>query len=117
MALQARDGGGWSRTRYFLLLAPLEPGVTAGRSLLQPGSVYVFPRDGFVRMSAYHWPGVGEVLEPHWANPRPVRPVRCVPVVPDDLPFPVKTHDAARTDALSQSDSWGFPWLEPVSGR
>lgn len=117
MALQARDGGGWSRTRYFLSLAPLDSSVTAGRNLLQPGSVYVLPRDGFVQMPAYHWPGLGDVLEPHWANPRPVRPIMRVPVAPDDFPLSVRTHDAAQIDTLSQSDPWGFPWLEPVSGR
>lgn len=113
MALQLREGGSWSPTRYFLSLAPVAPNVSNGRSLLQPGSVYVLPSHRFEQMPAYTWPGLGDVLEPHWANPEPVEPVMRVPVSPDDFPFPVRTHDAARVDTLSQSDPWGFPWLEP----
>ncbi len=112
MALQLREGRAWSPTRYFLSLAPVDPGVTDGRTLLQPGSVYVLPPGGFEQMPAYSWPGVGDVLEPHWASPQSVEPVMCIPVSPDDFPLPVKIHDAARVDVLSRRDPWGFPWLE-----
>ena len=113
MALQVREHGSWSPMRYFLSLAPRDPNVTEGRRLLQTGYVYVLPRDGFDRMPAYNWPGVGDVLELHWANPQVVQPLMCVPVSPADFPLPVRVHAAARVDALSQSDPWGFPWLEP----
>ncbi len=118
MALQVREGSAWSSMRYFLSLAPRDSGLprasaTDGRSLLQPGSVYVLPLHGFEQMHAYSWPGLGDVLEPHWANPQPVEPVMRVSVSPDDFPLPVRIHDAARVDARSQSDPWGFPWLEP----
>lgn len=106
-ALQV-DGG---EMGYFLSFAPLEPGVQDGRTLMTPGCVYVLPRAGFEQMPPYHWPGLGEVTEPHWVNPDPVTPLMCVPVIPDDFPFPVRTHDAARVDALCQTDPWGFPWL------
>lgn len=113
MALQVWEGGAWSPMRYFLSLAPVDPGVTDGRSLLQPGSVYVLPPHGFEQMPAYSWPGLGDVLEPHWANPQPVRPLMRVSISPDGFPLPVRIHDAARVDVRSQSDPWGFPWLEP----
>ncbi len=112
MALQLREGDSWSPTRYFLSLAPVDPNVSNGRSLLQPGSVYVLPSHGFEQMPAYTWPGLGDVLEPHWANPQPVESVMRIPVSPDDFPLLVKIHDAARIDALSRRDPWGFPWLE-----
>lgn len=115
MALQVREHDSWSSMRYFLSLAPRDPGVTDGRSLFQEGSVYVLPPHGFEQMPAYHWPGLGDVLEPHWANPQPVRPIMRVPVSPDDFPLPVRIHDAVRVDVLSQTDPWGFPWLEPVT--
>lgn len=112
MAVQVREEGGrWSPPRYFLSLAPRDPSVTDGRALLSPGFVYVLPRDGFEQMPPYDWPGLGTVLEPHWVSPNPVRSLLCVPVAPADFPLPVRTHDAARVDALSQSDPWGFPWL------
>ena len=79
MALQIRDRGDWSSMRYFLSLAPRDPGVTDGRNLLQAGSVYVLPSHGFEQMPVYHWPGLGDVLEPHWANPQPIRPLMRVP--------------------------------------
>ena len=53
MALQLREGDSWSPTRYFLSLAPVAPNVSDGRSLLQPGSVYVLPSHGFEQMPAY----------------------------------------------------------------
>lgn len=113
MALQVREAdGSWSPMRYFLSLAPRDPGETDGRSLLSPGFVYVLP-EGFEQMPPYDWPGLGTVREPHWVNPNPVQPLLCVPVTPADFPFPVRTHGAARVDALCASDPWGFPWLEP----
>jgi len=102
----------WSRMYYFLSLAPVDPSTTDGRSLLSAGSIYVFSPDSFERMPAYHWPGLGDVLEPHWVSSQPVRPIMRVAVSPADFPLPVRTHDAARVDALSQTDPWGFPWLE-----
>lgn len=114
MALQVRKTDMWSTMYYFLSLAPRDPNVTDGCELLRAGSVYVLPSDGFEQMPPYHWPNLGDVLEPHWACPEPVRPIMCVPVSPVDFPFPVRTHDASRVDALSQSDPWGFPWLDPA---
>nr|WP_216328892.1 hypothetical protein [Deinococcus aestuarii] len=112
-AVQVREAdGGWSPMRYFLSLAPRDRSITDGRSFLSPGFVYVLPRGGFEPMPPYEWPGMGEVREPHWVSPNPVRPLLCVPVSPADFPLPVRTHDAARVDALSQLDPWGFPWLE-----
>lgn len=113
MALQVRERGYSSPMRYFLSLSPVESGVTDGRNLLQAGSVYVLPPHGFEQMPAYEHPGLGEVLEPHWINPQPVRPITRVPVAPEDFPLLVRTHDAARVNPLSQTDPWGFPWLEP----
>lgn len=113
MALQVHEHGSWSPMRYFLSLAPRGPNVTEGRKLLQNGYVYVLPKNGFEQMPAYHWPGLGDVLEPHWATPHFVRPLMYVSVSPADFPLPVRTHDAAHVDALSQTDPWGFPWLEP----
>ena len=110
MTLQLHEHGSWSQMRYFLSLAPRDPDVTEGRELLQNGYVYVLPKNGFEQMPAYHWPGLGDVLEPHWANSHPVRPLLHVPVSPADFPLPVRIHDAARVDALSQTDPWGFPW-------
>lgn len=113
MALEVRAAeGGWSGRRYFLSLAPRHPAVTDGRALLSPGFVYVLPPAGFEPMPPYTWPGLGTVREPHWVNPRSVRPLLCVPVFPADFPLPVRVHGAARVDALSQRDPWGFPWLE-----
>lgn len=111
-ALQLREGGRWSPMRYYLSLAPRGPAVTDGRSLLSPGVVYVLPRDRFGAMPPYDWPGLGTVREPQWVSPVPVRPLFRVPVTPDDFPLPVRTHDAARVDALCAADPWGFPWLE-----
>lgn len=62
-------------------------------------------------MPPYDWPGLGRVREPHWVNPGPVQALFCVSVFPADLPLTVRTHDAARGDALSRADPWGFPWL------
>ncbi len=114
MALQVEEQGEWSPMRYFLSLSPVDSSVTDGRDLLMEGNVYVLPGDGFERMPAYRHPGLGRVLEAHWVNPQPVRPVMRVPVLPEDFPLPVRTHDAARVNPLSQSDPWGFPWLEPT---
>lgn len=114
MALQVRKTNAWSTMYYFLSLAPHDADITDGRELLRTGSVYVLPPDGFEQMPAYHWPSLGDVLEPHWANPRPVHPIMRVPVSPIDFPLPVRAHDAARVDALSQTDPWGFPWLDPA---
>ncbi|WP_184026407.1 hypothetical protein [Deinococcus budaensis] len=112
MALQVQQPGGeWSSMRYFLSLAPRDPAVTDGRSLLSPGFVYVLPRAGFEQMPPYDWPGLGTVREPHWVSPDGVRPLLCVPVTPADFPLPVRRHDAARVDALCAADPWGFPWL------
>lgn len=113
MALQLREpGGGWSSMLYFLSLAPRGPAVADGRSLLSPGCAYVLPPDGFDPMPPYDWPGLGTVREPQWVSPVPARPLLQVPVTPDDFPLPVRTHDAARVDALCAADPWGFPWLE-----
>ena len=114
MALQIEEQGEWSPVRHFLSFSPVDSSVTDGRDLLREGSVYVLPRHNFEQMPAYEWPGLGKVLEPHWVNPLPVRPVMRVPVSPKDFPLPVRTHDAARVNSLSQSDPWGFPWLEPA---
>lgn len=113
MALQMQEpGGGWSSMRYFLSLAPRDPQVTDGRSLLTPGFVYVLPRAGFEPMPPYDWPGLGTVREPHWVRADGVRPLLRVPVTPADFPLPVRRHDAGRVDALCGADPWGFPWLE-----
>lgn len=116
-AVQVRHADGWSTMRYFLSLAPREEKVTDGRSLLRGGSVYVLPRDGFERMPPYEWPGLGDVLEPHWANPRSVTALFRVSVAPADFPLPVRTHDADRVDALCRADPWGFPWLDVTNDR
>jgi hypothetical protein len=113
MALQVWGPGGWSGMNYFLSFAPRDQAVSAGRDLLRAGFIYVLPAAGFLQMPPYLWPGLGEVCEPHWVCPAQVRPVLCVPVTPADFPLPVRIHDAAHIDALSQSDPWGFPWLNP----
>ncbi|UQN05157.1 hypothetical protein [Deinococcus sp. QL22] len=117
MVMQRRGPEGqWSTTRYFLSLAPYDRGgevqPTDGRALLRPGSVYVLPPEGFEEMPPYQWPGVGEVREPQWINPNPVRPVLCVPMSPADFPLPVRTHHADTIDARCMADPWGFPWLD-----
>lgn len=111
LAVQVRQGAGWSAMHHFLSLAPKDLSVTDGRSLLSDGWVYVLPSAGFKQMPPYDWPGLGEVLEPHWACPEMVAPVMRVPVSPADFPLPVRTHDAARVDGLAQTDPWGFPWV------
>ncbi|WP_420596289.1 hypothetical protein [Deinococcus sp.] len=111
MALQIADASGWASMRYFLSFASDDPTVKVGRDLLAPGFVYVLPRDGFVQMPPYLWPNLAEVLEPHWINPAAVTPLLCLPVMPNDFPLPVRTHDAARVAALIAADPWGFPWL------
>ncbi|WP_245872721.1 hypothetical protein [Deinococcus planocerae] len=96
-AVQVREAnGGWSTTRYFLSLAPRDPGVTDGCSLLSPGFVYVLPRDGFEPMPPYEWPGLGEVREPHWISPAPVRP-RSGPCSPCPSRPPTSRCRSART--------------------
>ncbi len=112
MALRVRREGQWSEMRYFLSVAPRVPGVTDGRDLLAPGFVYVLDGTGFSPSPPYQHGGLGCVQEAHWVNPNPVTPLLCVPVTPADFPLPVRLHDAARVDALSASDPWGFPWLE-----
>jgi len=112
MALQVQQlSGEWSPTQYFLSLAPRDPAVTDGRSLLAPGFVYVLPPQGFEQMPPYDWPGLGTVREPHWISSDAVRPVLRVAVAPADFPLTVRTHDAARVDALCRAAPWGFPWL------
>lgn len=111
MAVQPRTGDGWGPMRYYLSLASDVP-VRSGRSLLRPGHVHVLTRDGFRRMPPYTWPGVGEVLEPHWARTSPVVPAPSVPVTPDDLPIEVRTHDTALVARRARADPWGFPWLD-----
>ena len=115
MALQQWENGQWSAMRYFYSVAPCSPEVTNARNLLKPGAVYVLSRAGFSQSAAYEHGGLGLVQEAHWVNPEPVRPLMTVPVTPADFPLPVRLHDAARVDALSQTDPWGFPWLEPVT--
>ena len=112
MALQVKEGGGWSQMLYFLSFASRHPGAEDGSDLLASGFVYVLPADSFEQMPPYDWPGLGHVQEAHWINPNPVAPLMCVSVTPTDFPLPVRLHDAARVDALSASDPWGFPWLE-----
>ncbi|PNY80134.1 hypothetical protein [Deinococcus koreensis] len=113
MALRQWEDGQWSPMRYFYSVAPLASEVTDARTLLQPGAVYVLSRSGFRQSPAYEHGGLGLVLEAHWVNPKPVRPLMIVPVYPADFPLPVRLHDAARVKALSYSAPWGFPWLEP----
>lgn len=112
MALQMRQGGGWSQTRYFLSVAPRTPGATDARELLSPGFVYVLSSGGFTRSPPYEHGGLGYVQEAHWVNPDPVAPLMCLPVTPGDFPLPVRLHDAERVRRLSRRDPWGFPWLE-----
>ena len=68
-----------------------------------PGAVEIVHRNGI---------GVGE---PQWANVSEVTPVLRVEVTPEDLPVPVRVHDATWVDALCLSDPWGFLWLEAPS--
>ncbi|MEW6420326.1 MAG: hypothetical protein AB1511_01180 [Deinococcota bacterium] len=51
--------------RDFRSLAPRDPAVTDGRSLLSPGFVDMLPPDSFEQMPPYAWPGLGMVREPH----------------------------------------------------
>lgn len=112
MALRQWEDGQWSPVRYFYSVAPRSPEVADARFLLTPGAVYVLSRTGFSPSPAYDHGGLGRVLEPHWVSPDPVRPLMVVPVRPADFPLPVRLHDAARVNALSRADPWGFPWLE-----
>lgn len=111
MALQLLENGSWSRLRYFLSVAPKQPGITEARALLAPGFVYVLSQEGFTPSPAYQHGGLGFVQEAHWVNPQPVKPLFAVPVTPDDFPLPVRLHDAAQVTARAKSDPWGFPWL------
>lgn len=113
MGLRLRDGDGWSAMRYFMSLGTAAPGVTDGRALLAPGTVYVVPAEGFEPSPPYHHPGLGEVQEAHWICPGAVRPLLVVPVVPADFPLPVRSHDAQVVRARAAADPWGFPWLDP----
>ncbi|CAM3369793.1 RES domain-containing protein [Deinococcus saxicola] len=112
MALKLRNDEGGTQTQYFLSLAPRKNGVVNPRELLAPGVVYVLSAEGFGQMPPYHWPGIGQVLEPHWVNSGAVEPLWSLPVIPADFPLPVRMHDTERVDMLAAADTWGFPWLE-----
>ena len=113
MGLQLRQQDGtWSATRYFLSFATRDVHVTDARSLLAPGFVYVLSRGGFHASPPYLHGGLGEVQEAHWVSRTPARPVMSVPVRPGDFPLAVRLHDADVVKARSQSDPWGFPWLD-----
>ncbi len=114
-AVRVDQHGSWSPMQYYLSLAPRDPAVGDSSELLCSGSVYVLDPTGFEQMPPYEWPGLGTVLEPHWACPHAVDAPLRVPVRPTDLPLPVRLHDADRVDAASRADPWGFPWLEPSS--
>ena len=111
-AVQIEHHGSWTPMRYFLSVAPHDSTVEDSSELLRSGAVYVLDKTRFEQMPPYEWPGVGKVLEPHWACPHPVEAALRVPVRPADLPLPVRIHDADRVDAASKADPWGFPWLE-----
>ncbi|PTA67248.1 hypothetical protein C8263_13115 [Deinococcus arcticus] len=74
-AVQVQRGGHWSRTQYFLSLAPRRPLQISGPELLAPGWVYVLPRTSFEPMPPYDWPGLGHVREPHWVSPHATAPL------------------------------------------
>ena len=113
MGLQLRQQDGtWSAIRYFLSLATRDGHVTDARSLLAPGFVYVLSRDGFHASPPYLHGGLGKVQEAHWVSRTPALPVMSVPVSPGDFPLAVRLHDADTVKARSQSDPWGFPWLD-----
>lgn len=111
MGLQLFENGQWSRMKYFLSLAPKGIGVTDGRALMAPGFVYILARAGFQQSPPYQHLGLGYVQEAHWVNPKPVKPLLCVPVAPDDFPLMVRLHDDAQVRARAQRDPWDFPWL------
>lgn len=111
MGLQLLKNGHWSSMRYFYSVAPRNSSVKDARQILAPGFVYVLRREGFQQSPPYEHPGLGFVQEAHWVNPRPVNPLFCIPVLPDDLPLPVRLHNAEQVKKRSEADPWGFPWL------
>ncbi|MBB5374910.1 hypothetical protein HNQ07_000354 [Deinococcus metalli] len=112
MGLRLREGHGWSPMRYFISLSAATPLTADGRALLAPGTVYVVPRDSFEPSPPYRHPGLGDVQEAHWVHSGSVRPVMAIPVGPQDFPFPVRVHDAAKIRVRAAADPWGFPWLD-----
>lgn len=109
-ALQFRSGSErWSRMHYYFSVSARAP-----RAPWRPGVVYVLPPDGFRRQRPYRL-GSSLVREPHYANPRPVRPLARMRVTPRDFPFleSVARHDPDVVDARAAADPHGFPWLEP----
>lgn len=111
MAQQVRQAGAWSPMQYFLSFGPKDSAQTDGRALMTAGFVYLLSGQGFEQAPVVEWPNLGSCLEAHWFSARPVIPLMCVPVVPDDFPLPIRVHDADRADALAASDPWGFPWV------
>ena len=111
-AVQIQGASGWNEINHFLSLAPRDPTVSNPDELLRPGAVYVTSREGFSQMQPYFWPGLGTVQEPHWVAKKQVEVRLAVPVFPEDLPIPVRIHNADEVEAASARDPWGFPWFD-----
>lgn len=110
-ALQfATSSGGWSDMRYFFSLTE---SVLEQRPW-RDGTVYILPRDGFKQGPPPYELRGHLVLEPHWANSKPVRPAAKLQVTPADFPFleQVRGHDDATVMASAARDPYGYPWLD-----
>jgi hypothetical protein len=78
------------------------------------GVVYILPKEGFVQQPPYELNG-HRVHEPHWASPKPVRPLARIRIGPLDFPFldSIRGHDNDDIARRSAEDPHGFPWLTP----
>lgn len=99
---------GWSEMRYFFSIAKAARRAGPWRE----GTVYVLPSEGFGQQRPYRLGG-RLVREPHFACPRPVRPLARVSVTPEDFPLldHVRSHDPAVIEARATADPGGFPWI------
>lgn len=107
------DDGRLGEPRYYFSVA--EAAAAAG--CWRPGTVYVLRRDGFERRAPFTVGG-RRAVEPHYASPRPVRPIARLAVAPDDFPLlgAVRVHDPDEVDARAERDPEGFPWLHEGEG-
>ncbi len=110
-ALQfATSSGEWSDVRYFFSLTE----SVLKQHPWHDGTVYILPRDGFKQGPPPYELRGHLVLEPHWANPKPVHPTAKLRVTPEDFPFleQVRGHDDATVMASAAHDPYGYPWLD-----
>ena len=108
-ALQFEVPNGWTRMHYFFSVTQ----EVLKRYPWREGTVYVLPPEGFMRQPPYELGKHGRIYEPHWANPKSVKPLAKLKVTPEDFPLlaQVRGHDNEEVMANAARDPYGFPWL------